>query len=170
MDSLSLFFHSLLLRALAEEQGFCFSSSVTGTACLSSAAIILSVQYVNTQNLLGKQGISLLNFFYYWTKEIISKEKDDKSPESTNSKGALWCTGFGGPIPNHFLKRIFFFCLVWLGTSSSACIYALITVWTCRCSNMGEGNAFSVSSAHTNTSVFGCTGRSYEDCYADQSM
>lgn len=169
MDSLFLFFHSLLLRALAEEQSFYFSrSSVTGTACLSSAAIILSGQDLNTQNLLGKQGISLLKFFITGQKKSLAKNRMTKAQKAQMARG-LWCTGFWGPIPSHFFKRLGFFCLVWLGTSSSACMYTLITVWTCRCSNMGEGNAFSGSSACTNTSVSECTGRGDEYRYADES-
>lgn len=95
MDSLSLFFHSLLLRALAEEQGFCFSSSVTGTACLSSAAIILSVQDVNMQNLLGKQGISLLKFFIIGQKKSLAKNRMTKSQKAQIARELCGAQGFG---------------------------------------------------------------------------
>lgn len=71
-----LFFHFLLLRALADERAFCFSrSSATGTACLLSAAIILSVQDLNTQNLLGKQAICSFEIFIIAQKKSLAKNR-----------------------------------------------------------------------------------------------
>lgn len=93
MDSLFLFFHSLLLRALAEEQGLCFSrSSVTDIACLSSAALLLSIQDLNMQ---GKQGISLPKIFIIGKKKTLVKTRMTKAQKAQMPRELSGAEGFG---------------------------------------------------------------------------
>lgn len=85
-------------------------SSAAGTACLSSEAMMLSVQDLGVGRVCqGYREPPYLKLVLLGKKKkIISKEQADRSAESTNGKGALVHRVLG-PDSKSDLKRVFLF-------------------------------------------------------------
>lgn len=81
---------------------------------------------MNMQNLLGKQGISLLKFYMIGQKKSFANNRMIKAQKAQIARELCGAQCFRAKSQVIF-KRDLFVCLVWLGTSSSACMCALIT-------------------------------------------
>lgn len=113
MGSLFLLFPSLLLRTLVGKWAFCFFRNLqTGTACLSSAAIILSVQGSNMQNFLRNKESPYSRIFTIEQKKSLAKNRMTKS-QIVQIVRELGGAQFWGPISDNFFKRFYLFSLTW---------------------------------------------------------
>lgn len=65
---------------------------MTDTTCLSSAAVILSIQDLNMQ---GKQGISLPKIFIIGKKKTLVKSRMTKAQKAQVPKELSGAQGFG---------------------------------------------------------------------------
>lgn len=96
MGSLFLLFHSLLLRTLVGKQAFCFFRNLqTGTACLSSAAIILS-EGSNIQNFLGNKKSPYSKNFSIGQKKSLAKNRMTKAQKAQMAIELCGAWSFGG--------------------------------------------------------------------------